>query len=123
MNKVLFIVGVMLVGMTGYAQTTSLKKEIEIFLTNKEGFNQGVKPIFVTNLDSIEKVVNKKGFNFMSYSYSFRGEVRPENEIKHGIGGVQSVTNFNPQKFIYYNFYIMNDIIVVQTVIGHKQRF
>ncbi len=123
MNKVFFIVGVMLVGMTGYAQTNSLKKEIETFLTNNEGYNQGVKPIFVTNLDSIEKVVDKKGFNFMKCSYSFRGQVRPENEIKTHGGGVQSVTNFNPQKFIYYNYYLMNEMIYVQLVMGHNHRF
>ena len=67
MNKVLFIVGVMLVGMTGYAQTTSLKKEIEKIKQEKIKLIEAIKVSAIKSLASHKK--NKYFFIYLLFQF------------------------------------------------------
>lgn len=83
------------------AQTSADKqKAVELVKARAEAFNNGVDPIFVKNINDVEKKIDAQGLNYRIYSFVVFGEIADQNV--HG-GSMNSYSRNSSKPFLYYS--------------------
>lgn len=100
------------------AQNGSKHEEIKTYVIHLAGkYNDGVAPKFVSNIDSVEKIIKKSGVNYRVDFDVFLGEIAPG---KQTTGSSQSISNFKPKKFIYYTYTQSGNMVEITVLSGHN---
>lgn len=100
------------------AQTSEEKKAASDFIKSRtEAFNKNTTPVFVKDLDSIERVVNRANLSYRKVSHVFFGEISDSNSAG---GGLNSYTDDNSKPFIYYTIQKYGNQTVILAITGHN---
>ncbi|MFM7710279.1 MAG: hypothetical protein ACKO5C_05130 [Ferruginibacter sp.] len=67
----------------------------------ESGYNKGIVPVKIENVDSLLRVLKKKKLAYSVNSYNFNGEYAIQ-EDSAGFGSGQTIINDRRKRFIYY---------------------
>lgn len=100
------------------AQTPAQKQTaIDFIKSRSESFNTNITPVFVSNIDSVERAVEKANLSYRRVDHIFLGEIKESNSAG---GGMKSYTDDKSKPFIYYTIKQNGSQTVVIVISGHN---
>ena len=83
----------------------------------ESGYNKGVQPVKIENVDSLIQVLRKKKLAYSINSYNFKGEYAIQ-EDNAGFGGGQTIINDRRKRFIYYKETLQHGTLSLVVISG-----
>jgi len=83
----------------------------------ESGYNKGVQPVKIENVDSLIQVLRKKKLAYSINSYNFKGEYAIQ-EDNAGFGGGQTIINDRRKRFIYYKETLLHGTLNLVVISG-----
>ena len=100
------------------AQTPAQKTAASDFIKSRsESFNTNITPVFVSNIDSVERAVEKADLSYRRVDHIFLGEIKESNSAG---GSMKSFTDDKSKPFIYYTIKQKGGQTVVVVISGHN---
>lgn len=115
-NLILTLIAIVTVTFANAQTATEKKIASDFILTRTESFNKGIAPVYVSNIDSLEKTIDKKNVNYRVATFVFFGQV---NDANCAGGSMNSYSKGRSQSFIYYTIKNEGDRTVISVISGH----